>query len=203
MTDPAPDPLRQLPPSLQDRLRDALRPGEAVLYAGMPGVTASMRQTLVGFVFGIGWSAIAFTFQGVAIASLFSSDPVKGMGTGMGLVFCLFALPFTIIGIGLLAWPFHAAWTALLTVHAVTDRRLLTVTGGRHPSVESRSAQALTFVHRVAAGRGRGTLRLGFGTERDSDGDPRAVEVRWPGIPAVDQAEEAVRLLAASMNRTI
>ena len=39
--------------------------------------------------------------------------------------------------------------------------------------------------------------------ERDSDGDPRAVEIAWRAVPEVREAEEAVRALAAKAGRTI
>jgi hypothetical protein len=196
-------PLDRLPPSLRVRVERELLPGERVVWAGVPGALGEALPTLPLFVFGIGWSSIAFTFAGVAVASVLAEPSPKAMQPGMGAFFTLFSLPFVAVGVVLLALPFYAALKAMLTAHAVTDRRLLTVVGGRWNTVEARSADALTFLQRRDGKHGRGTLRLGLGMERDSDGDPRAVEIAWRAVPEVREAEEAVRALAARAGRTI
>jgi hypothetical protein len=201
------DPLDAIPPSLRRRVEAELQPGETPLWAGMPDPLRSALPLLFLFVFGIGWSSIAFSFEGVALAGLFAGRPgPDGSGNLHGwtaLMMALFGLPFVAIGVGLLASPFVAAIRAMLTAHVVTNKRLLTVVGGPWPSVESRTGGSLTFVRRRDARAGHGTLRLGFGTERDSDGDPRSVEVPWIGIPGVRDAEGAVRQLAEASGRRL
>ncbi len=198
-------PLEFLPLSLRRRVEAELQPGESVLYAGMPGPVAEALPTLIGFVFGVGWSSIAFTWEYIALAALFQDAPggKPGMPPGLGVVFAIFGIPFVAIGVAMLAAPFVAALRALQTVHLVTDRRLVTIKGRPGASVETRLPEALTFLRRSGSVADRGTLRLGFGTYRDSDGDARSIETRWAGIARVGEAEEAIRRLARSVNRTV
>ena len=196
--------LSRLAPSLRRRVEAELKPGERVLWAGMPGPLQSLLPSLLLFVFGVGWSSLAFTWETVAIAgALGLGSETGGMSRGMAADFAVFGLPFVAVGVGLMGAPFYAALRAFLTAHVVTDRRLLTVTGGSRASVESRSPDRLTTLSRRDGPAGRGTLRLGYGTEKDSDGDTRSIEDRWPDVPDVALAEDAVRSLAASVGRTI
>lgn len=196
-------PLDRLPPSLRARVEQELQPGERVVWAGVPGAVGEALPTLPLFLFGVGWSSIAFTFAGVAVASAIAEASPKQMPPGMGAFFTLFSLPFVLAGIAMLGLPLYTAFKAMLTAHAVTDRRLLSVVGGPWKSVEVRVADALTFLHRRDGRQGRGTLRLGLGVERDSDGDPRSVEIAWRAIPEAREAEEAIRALAAKAGRRV
>ena len=196
-------PLDRLPPSLRARVERELQPGKEVVWAGVPGSLGEALPTLPLFIFGIGWSSIAFTFAGVAIAGDIGEPSPKQMAPGMGAFFTLFSLPFVAVGVVLLGLPFHAALRAMLTAHAVTDRRLLTVVDWRWNTVEARVADALTFLQRRDGKQGRGTLRLGLGVERDSDGEPRSVEIGWRAVPEVREAEAAVRELAGKAGRTV
>lgn len=195
--------MKALPPTLVQRVEAELQPGEEVRWAGVPGWLASALPTLPLFVFGIAWSSLTFTFEGVAIASLLAPASPASMGPGMGAVFLVFGLPFVAVGIALLGLPVFEAVRAMMTAHVVTDRRIITVRGGPWKSTEIRPVAALTFAQRRDHASGRGTLRLGFGVEVDSDGDPRSIQVAWRGIPAVREAESAVRVLAAAAGRVV
>ena len=197
------DALNALPPTLAQRVASELQPGEAVLWAGVPGWLSSTLPTLPLFLFGIAWSSLTFSFEGAAIASILSPSHPASMGTGMGVLFLIFGLPFVAVGITLLGLPFFEALRAMMTAHVVTDRRLVTVRGGPWKSVEIRPVAALTFVRRRDQAGGRGNLRLGFGVEVDGDGDPRSVEVAWRGVPEVRKAEGAVRETAARAGRVV
>ncbi|WP_293860414.1 hypothetical protein [uncultured Alsobacter sp.] len=197
------DALNTLPPTLAQRVAGELQPGEAVRWAGVPGWFSSALPTLPLFVFGIAWSSLTFSFEGAAVASILAPGAPSSMGTGMGILFLIFGLPFVAVGVVLLGLPFFEATRALMTAHVVTDRRLITVHGGPWRSVEIRPVAALTFVVRRDHDDQRGTLRLGFGVEVDGDGDPRSVQVSWRGVPAVRAAEDAVRALAAQAGRVV
>ncbi|MHB2168395.1 hypothetical protein [Alsobacter sp. R-9] len=196
--------LDRLPPSLRRRVAAELQPGETVRWAGSPGIVRAVLPTLFLFGFGLAWSSLTFTWEAIAVASLFASaGDRQAVPPGLSVVLAIFGLPFVAIGVALLASPAYAGLRAMLTAHAVTDRRLLTVVGGPWPSTESRAPASLTYLHRSEGASGRGTLRLGFGTETDSDGSTTRIEARWPGVPAVRDAEAAVRDLARSVGRQI
>jgi hypothetical protein len=198
--------LDALPLSLRRRVEAELQPGERILWAGMPSPVRALLPSLFLFVFGVGWSSLTFTWEYIAVRSMLIGRPAgeeANMPSGMGVMFALFGIPFVLVGVALLSAPFFVALQAMMTTHVVTDRRLLTVTGGPWKQVETRDPGALTFLNRRDHRNGRGTLRLGFGTTRDSDGDARSVETAWAGIPDVRQAEEAVRELARKVGRTV
>ncbi len=110
----------------------------------------------------------------------------------MGWFFALFSLPFIGIGLGLLFAPLHAFAKQRHAVHAITNERIMTVYSKPFAATESYAASKLTFLHRQDLRDNRGSLRIGYGTDRDSDGDIRRLEVTWTAVKDARRAELAI-----------
>jgi hypothetical protein len=186
----------RLPQEVQRRLQAELAPGERLLYAGQPDWRAEWGKYLVMTLFGIGWMSIcgplAFFVWAEALGFPVSA-PGKGMPYGLAIFFALFTIPFLLIGFACLAAPFQAIRNSVRTVHAVTDQRILTTTAGKAVKVDSCKLAAVNFIKRHDARNGSGSLSIGYGVEKDSDGDPRPLTQEWPGIPDVRRAETLIR----------
>ena len=188
------------PGELRKALQSELRHGERVLYASRPDWRAEVGSLVVIFLFGLFWSSIAFVFFGMGTGGLLGLVHVQSDGapasTGLLLFATLFSLPFVAIGVGLLSAPFLGIHKSRNTVHAVTDERLVNVTIGRAVVVDSYPLQTINFVKRRDRKDGTGSLEIGYGVGKDSDGDPRPLTIRWSGIANVKQAESAIRAQA-------
>ena len=188
--------LYKLPADLRQALTSELQHGERVLYAGQPDWRAEWGKLLAILLFGLFWSGIAFTFLGISAASLFGIQPMTSDGkpSGLGLeifVFC-FSLPFVAIGCAFLAAPFLGIRKSRSTVHAVTDTRLLTVYGAPVGGADSYNLKIINFIKRRDHRDGSGSLSIGYGVEKDSDGDPRPLTIDWTGIPEARLAETMI-----------
>lgn len=189
--------LYTLPDELRQALNAELQGGERVLYAGRANWRAETGKLVAIFLFGMFWSSISFVFFGFAVASLLGINPMMtdGHPSSLALQIALlcFSLPFVGIGCAFLAAPFLGIRKSNNTVHAVTDMRLLNVYSGRDAGAESYPLAKINFLKRRDKRDGAGSLNIGYGVERDSDGDPRPLAIDWTGIPNVKHAEAAIR----------
>ncbi len=170
---------------------------ERLLYAATPDWRFNLPGNIGIFLFGLFWSSIAFTFFGISAASLLGLHPMMSdgapSGLGLQIFIFLFSLPFVGIGLVCLAAPFTGAATSRRTVHALTDQRVLNLIAGKATKVESFNLATINFIKRWDGRDGKGTLTIGYGVEKDSDGDPRPLTTAWPGIPDVKRAEALIR----------
>src|SRR5262245_8831815 len=191
----------RLPATLRARLERELRPRERLVYAGVPSPWRTALPALSLFVFGLFWTSISgfieVLFVGLLLGYGPSPPPVPRWLAG---VVSIVGLLFVLVGVVLLASPFDRWRKARRTVHAVTDTRLLTVVDAPWRAAESVET-GITSVHRRDIANGAGTLAIGCGTERDSEGQAIEVVTWWRGIPDVRRAEDAVRALVRKPGR--
>ncbi|MFN0218983.1 MAG: hypothetical protein ACKVP4_09245 [Hyphomicrobium sp.] len=194
--------LAKLPPDLRKRVAEEISLGEKVLYAGRPDWRALTGQLLILVAFGFFWSMLcfpmAFFVWGEALG-FGPDDPKQRMGSGLAIFFSIFMVPFVVIGAAMLASPFYAARRTARTVHVVTDQRLINVIAGAKTEIESFKLEAINFIKRRDGKAGKGSLSIGYGVEKDSDGDTRPLTTDWPGIPDVRRAELVIRSAASHL----
>ena len=190
------DDLFNLPGGLRAALTDELQHGERILYAGQPDWCAEWGKLLALFLFGVFWSSISFIFFGISAGSLLGLVPMTSngqpAGLGMQIFIFVFSLPFVAIGLAFLAAPFLGIAKSRRTVHAVTDTRVLNVYAASHGGAESYNIRTINFVKRRDRRDGFGSLSIGYGVEKDSDGDPRPLALDWSGIPEAKRAETMI-----------
>jgi len=171
-------------------LRNELAPGERLLWSGQP------RQGLVLHIadaFIIPFSL--FWFGGVSVAAL------AAVSGGESVFALLFFVPFLLIG-GFFAFGRFAVdiWQRRRTYYAVTDRRILILSGMWNRSVRALNLRTLTDISLTLHRSGRGSLT--FGPE-----SPFALYGRnWPGMtryaaPGFDGIEHP-REIYALIHRT-
>lgn len=195
-----PSTQHRLPADLSKRLTAELAAGERVLYSAQPDWRADWGKMLVIFLFGFFWSSISFLFFGMSLGGILGLVPVKSgsqQASAALLTFMFFfSLPFVAIGLAMLAAPFLGIRKSRNTAHAVTDARVINVYGGIDAGAESYPLKAVNFVRRRDRRDGRGSLEIGYGVEKDSDGDTRPLALDWSGIPDAKRAEALIRQYA-------
>lgn len=110
------DPLQEF--SFEERrpLLDMLEPGEEILWADRPEMTAAFGRSSIGVLFGIGWSALIiyfFFFQG-------AHNPPPWI-----------AIPFLLAGAMIFLAPLRRMRKVKKTFYALTDQRALIFEPGR------------------------------------------------------------------------
>ena len=188
--------IPKLPADLSKRLSGELAPGERLLYAAKPDWRAEWGKLIVIALFGLGWMSICGPMAMFTWAEALGfpvTKPGKGMGQGMSIFFSLFMIPFVLVGLGMLVAPFLSIRKSRNTAHAVTDARVLNIYGGKDAGVESYKLSAINFVKRRDRRDGSGSLEIGYGVEKDSDGDTRPLTIEWTGIPDAKRAEAIIR----------
>ncbi len=174
---------------LRTRLQQELQPGETVAWAGSPDWRASWGNLLVTGLFAGGWTALTGIFAVMVAAAAFGFIPWRMNGapssSGWAFVFLAFLIPFVVIGGALLVQTCRELRSGSRRVHAVTDRRILTVEVGHKKPLEDRPRSVVNFVRSTERADGSGTLSIACGVERDVEGSPRPETLTWPGIPDV------------------
>lgn len=187
-----------LPPALRpDRKRQldgALIPGERVRWSGQPRGRSQWASFGI-YLFAIPWTAFSLFWERMALIPLLASlggDDISRIPAGFSIVFPLFGLPFVVIGLGMMAAPFLTIAKTRRTVHAVTDRRLLSIVDGRKLEVKSAFLDRIGPVERSSGRDGWGTLKVQTMSRTDSDGDRRTERLEWIGIPDVVRVERMI-----------
>jgi len=180
-----------LPTQIKQALTAALVASERVRWAAQPSARR-MTAAFGIYLFAIPWTAFALFWESMAVIPFFAAGPDTPMlmKYGFGIVFPLFGLPFIAAGAWMLYQPIRAMRKAARTVHAVTDRRVMTlvVDGG----VESRSVfvDRIGPIERKQARDGWGSLRIETHSRIDSDGDRITERFEMIGIPDVARVEQ-------------
>jgi len=175
------------------RLADALRheaEGEVVRWSGRPSALRTFGLYIGAALVGIPWVAIVvFFFVADFLENwlpVFRTEPVTWKRIG---AFCLYA--GFMLALGAVGWvmariPFATAWDASRRIHAVTDRRLITITGGRAPRVRTVWPWQIQEIERKERRDGSGDLWVILGYDKDGDWTDVEHLVR---VPEVRRAE--------------
>ncbi|MCA3693170.1 hypothetical protein [Aquidulcibacter sp.] len=179
--------------SLMDIAKQELA-SEDILWAGQPNHWHAFWAITPLWLFAIPWTLFALFWELAAIAPLLSQEPLKDTNIkSMAVIFPLFGLPFVLIGLGMLAAPLWGLNRAKRTLYVLTDKRLVTIQSGKSVQVESRLIGKSISIRRSEKPDGTGTVHLGFGGRRDSDGDFVQDTVTLSGIPNVRELEELIK----------
>jgi hypothetical protein len=183
---------------LKAKLSAGLGSSEQLLWSGMPDSGRTLRVSSPIFLFALPWTLFVCCWEIMAlwmVAHVFTGNSSR-TPWGIAVVFALFGIPFVWVGLWLMRKPFVAAARARNTLHAVTSERLVTLfSNAATHEVTSHAPTAISGVTLKDHGNGVGSLTIGLGTSRDSDGDTTRITDDWIGIPNARAADQAIRSL--------
>jgi hypothetical protein len=184
-------PTPPLPQPLRLTLERELAPGERLLWAAQP--RGSRMWTGFGlYLFAIPWTVFALFWEAMALSPWFAGDPPRAIQAGFGIVMPIFGLPFVLIGLAMLYAPIHAMRKARDTVHALTDKRLLTLVTGRKRKLKSAWVDRIGPIERQEDDAGWGSLKVQTHSRLDSEGDRLTEKFELTGIPDVARLEHLI-----------
>lgn len=182
-----------LSPDLRRTLDAALASGERVRWAAQPRASGMWAGFGI-YVFAIPWTAFALFWESMALIPFFAANASTSslMKYGFGIVFPLFGVPFIVAGLWMLSLPIRAMLRSRHTVHAITDRRLLTIVGGADETVKSALIDRIGPIERKSGRDGWGWVRIQTHSRVDSEGDRITEQIEWLGIPQAARVEQLI-----------
>jgi hypothetical protein len=187
--------LAHLPASLQRRLTAELADGEHLLWAQMPRAWPNGLLCLPLTAFGLimaYWFGPWFLFFSAHALGLVPEAQSMGTPRGIAVAGAIFMLPFAFMAVGMILAPLTAALKTLVSVHAVTNRRVLTLTGGPFPKVDAIPARSIASASHMSLGP-LDALVVAWKTGGTSGND--LLQRRYLGLPDNAGAVAAIKTL--------
>lgn len=183
-----------IPPRLREIIDRELEPHEVIQWIEQPIPQFFTAGSIALVMFGIPWTAFSlFWMWG---ASGFGTLFIQGI-TPM-ILFPLFGLPFVLVGFGMLSAPLWTRRLALQTVYLITNRRAISIEGGKELTIRSYSPKQLQTVYRQENKDATGNVLITIRYWKDSDGDERKESIGFMQIRNPQQVEKLLKALADS-----
>ncbi len=138
-----------------DVARQEMRPHERLVWADRPIAKVRGAPAIGRILFGLLFGGFAVFWTSAAWLM------TRGVRDGaFGLFFPLFGIPFIAVGAGIVVAGVRSWRDGGGTVYALTEERVLIVSGGRTRTVRSLDLKAIRGVERVEGEGGAGTINL-------------------------------------------
>ena len=138
-----------------DVARKEMRPHERLVWADRPIARVRGAQAIGRIGFGLFFSGFAVFWT--AAAWMMSRGAPDG---AFGLFFPLFGIPFIVVGGGIVVAGVKSWRDGGATVYALSDQRVLIISGGRSRTVRSLDLKAICGVERAEGEGDTGTISL-------------------------------------------
>ena len=181
----------------QMRAQSELESGESLVWSGTADPRRAAISSLPAALFGIPFAGFALfwmseAFRGTrAMAGNSHNAFVSGFK-----VFPLFGIPFLLVGLGVTLMPLWAYLTGTKTVYAVTNRRVMVISGTKSRAVKSFTPADIAGVEHRERPDGSGDIVLMTNMlQRTGNNMSTQAKVSLCGIPNVKQVAEQVMAL--------
>ncbi|HKW88748.1 MAG TPA: PH domain-containing protein [Candidatus Acidoferrales bacterium] len=181
----------------QFRAQSELESGESLSWAG----TADPRRAAIGAIpaaiFGIPFAGFALFWMSEAFRATNTMSRTAHNSFVSGFkVFPLFGVPFLLIGLAITLAPLWAFLKGKSTVYAVTNRRVMVISGTNSRAVQSFTPADIASVEHRERPDGSGDIVLMTNTlQRRGNNIAIPMKVALCGIPNVKQVAEQVLAL--------
>ena len=180
----------------QLRAQSELQSGESIYWTGTADPARAAMSALPATILGIPFAGFALFWitQAYHATSTMSKSSSNAFTNGFR-VFPLFGLPFLFVGLGVILAPLWAFLKAGSTVYAVTNQRVMIITGDSSRSVKSYTPADIVSVEHRERPDGSGDIAiLTTGTTRTNNSVSQ-IKVALVGIPNVKQVAQQVMTL--------
>ena len=184
------------PGDAQLRAQSELQSGESLYWTGTADPARSALSALPAALFGIPFAGFALFWMSTAFhATNAMHKSSNNAFTKSFSVFPLFGLPFLLIGLGIVLAPLWAYLNGRSTVYAVTNQRVMVITGGNSRSVKSYTPADIIGVEHRERPDGSGDIVILTNAITRSNNMTSQVKVTLCGVPNVKQVAEQVLTL--------
>ena len=185
------------PGDAQLRAQSELQSGESLYWTGSANPARAALSALPAAIFGIPFAGFALFWitQAYHASSAISKSSHNSFASGFR-VFPLFGLPFLIVGLGIVLAPLWAFLKGGSTVYAVTNQRVMVITGNGTRSVQSYTPNDILGVEHRERPDGSGDIViLTNAMTRTNNNMASQMKVALCGVPNVKQVAQRVLAL--------
>jgi hypothetical protein len=187
------------PADAQQRAQSELQSGESLYWTGTADPARAALSALPAAIFGIPFAGFALFWitQAYHASSAMSKSSHNAFTSGFQ-VFPLFGVPFLLVGVGIVLAPLWAFLKGGSTVYAVTNQRVMVITGTSTRSVKSFTpADILSVEHRERPDGSGDIVLVTNAMTRGNNNFVSPVKVALCGVPNVKQVAQQVLALHA------
>jgi hypothetical protein len=184
------------PNDAQLRAQSELQSGESLYWTGTADPRRAAIATLPATLFGVPFALFAFFWitQAYHATNAMSKSSSNAFTNGFR-VFPLFGLPFLLIGLLIILAPLGAFLKGASTVYAVTNQRVMIVTGGSTRSVKSITPADIVSIDHRERPDGSGDIVIQTTGITRTNNSTSQIKVALFGIPNVKQVAQQVMTL--------
>ncbi len=167
---------------LKEKVDNELESGEQIRWIEQPKPRFFSPSSTGAFLFAIPWTAFAVFW-------------IYGASQSPSSAFPLFGVPFVLIGIGMLSSPLWVYYQAFKSAYVITDRRAITIEGGRSYTIRSYPPDKLQNLYRRERKNGIGDIIISFDSWKDSDGSAYKKDLGFINIREPKHVEKLLKKL--------
>ena len=170
---------------LDAELRRVLTIDERILWQAMPD-HRRLRLAYAIWIFAIPWTLFSLAWTGFALSIYLTTFESKTDNAAWwAWIGPLWGTPFIAVGLWMMYQPFKITAEARYTVHALTTKRLVTLTIRKDRFVKTVSLDCLGPISCTEKADGWGTISIETGSHKDSEGDKVTDKFEITGVPEV------------------
>jgi hypothetical protein len=184
------------PSDAQLRAQSELQSGESLYWTGLADPRRAAITAIPAALFGIPFAGFALfwitaAYRGTHVMSRSSSNGF----TNTFSFFPLFGLPFLLIGLAIVFAPLWAYLKGRSTVYAVTNQRVMVISGGTSRSVKSYTPADIVSVEHRERPDGSGDVLIRTNAVTRTNNSVSQVTVGLFGVPNVKEVARQVMTL--------
>jgi len=186
------------PSDAQLRAQSELQSGESIYWTGTANPGRAALSALPASLFGIPFAGFAafWISQALRGTAAISRGSHNSFASGFA-IFPLFGVPFLLIGLGIVLAPLWAYLKGRSTVYAVTNQRVLIISGGNSRSVQSYTPADILGVEHRERPDGSGDIVIITNGIMRTNNSVSSIRATLVGVPNVKQVAQQVMQLHA------
>jgi Bacterial PH domain len=185
------------PGDAQLRAQSELQSGESIYWTGIADPARAAISAIPASLFGIPFAGFALFWVTQAYrATSHMSHSSNSLAKGFGF-FPLFGVPFLLIGLGVILSPLWAYLRGSSTVYAVTNQRVMIITGNSSRTVKSLTPADIIGVDYRERPDGSGDIAIQTNAIVRTNNSISQMKVALVGVPNVKEVARQVLNLHA------
>jgi len=182
----------------QQRAQSELQPGESLYWSGLANPGRAAFTALPASLFGIPFAGFALFWMTMAYHGTHAMSKSSSNAFTRGFsIFPLFGVPFLLVGIGVVLSPVWAYLKSLSTTYAVTNQRVMIISGSGTRSVKSCTPADIVSVDHRERPDGSGDVLIRTNAVTRTNNSVSQVTVGLFGVPNVKEVARQVMNLHA------
>jgi Bacterial PH domain len=180
------------PGDAQLRAQSELQPGESLYWAGTADPRRAAVSALPASLFGIPFAGFALFWINSAYHASHGLSRSPNAFAKSFSIFPVFGLPFLLVGVGMVLAPLWAFLKGRNTVYAVTDKRVLIISGGGNRTVKSCTPADIASVDYRERPDGSGDIVIGTNSQMRTNNSVSQIKVGLYGVSNVKEVARQV-----------